>query len=226
MKMKLHLILLSMVSSGLTTLANPIQISVTGSAAANRFGYVEGQSYTFNWIINESYSGNPGDNFHSTVNQWIEQTTAHAMVFSSISGDGITGTFTQPSDSFDAPTSDLTILDGSSDKFFALAGSKSGSTGIGTQMNGTDMRGMQAYALEIVEFVNPAALTNPTSYFAEYTGTYVPTSGLVYLGSTSNGFLDFLATSVTIETIPEPASATLIAIFGGGAALFRRRFHR
>ena len=74
--MKKLLITLLLVANAICW-GDPIQISVTGTADSTALGYTSGQSYTFNWVINESYTGNVSwDIFDPNINQWHEETNA------------------------------------------------------------------------------------------------------------------------------------------------------
>ena len=202
-------------------LADPVQISVSGTSDSTALGYTSGQSYTFNWVINESYTGNPGDFFHTTYNQWHEQETSDSMMFSSLSGDGITGTYTQPSVASSSPNSYL--ITQSSSGLSVLAGSNSGT--IGMQVNGIDLKYVQAFDLQIATFSNPSVYTDPTLYFSSYQGSYVPTgSGKIRLYTSTSQFHYFTPTEVNIDAIPEPATLAFVGIFGGGLWFVRRYF--
>jgi len=172
-------------------------------------------------VINESYGGNPGDFFHTTYNQWHEQTTSDSMIYSSVHGDGITGTYTQPSVSTSSPGSYL--LTQSSSGLSLLAGADTGT--IGMQVNGVDLEYVQAFDLQITAFSNPSTYTDPTLYFSSYQGSYVPTgSGKIRLYTSASQFHYFTPTEVSIAAIPEPATLAFVGIFGGGLVAVRRFF--
>jgi hypothetical protein len=45
-----------------------VTVSVTGTADSTGMGYTAGESYTFNWTINDGYDGSSGDGFNSSIN--------------------------------------------------------------------------------------------------------------------------------------------------------------
>ncbi len=67
--MKTLLIALSLAVATIAQ-ADPVQVSVTGTADSTTMGYTSGQSYTFNWVVSDGFSGGTGDTFSLGVNRW------------------------------------------------------------------------------------------------------------------------------------------------------------
>lgn len=67
MELKRLTVVLAIVMVVAGSCADPIRISISGASDTTALGYVAGQSYTFHWVINELYAGNPGDFFPHIV---------------------------------------------------------------------------------------------------------------------------------------------------------------
>ena len=95
---------------------------------------------------------------------------------------------------------------------------------IGLTVNGSEVGTVQARISIGVDFVFNAAFTNPAEYFAAYIGTHSPPAeynNLIQISDVYSQQVAFAPTSITIATVPEPAT---IAILGLGAlGLLRRR---
>ncbi len=201
------------------------QFSLTGWANDTLYGYTNGLSYTFYWIVNSSFTNNDMSGFISTENYWADTRTDQAPIFSGAGGDGLTGSWQRPVIGQFDPYSFITV---SSDRGYhaltLLAGNDAGYS-VGLQANGTGVYGLWAYALEIGDiFSFPMSYTNPNNYFAGLTGTYAVASGSFTLQTVGTGALTFTPASLTISTIPEPSTGLLTGL-GLVVLLFRRRLH-
>jgi hypothetical protein len=202
--------------------AAPISFSVTGTAKTNLYGYVTGQSYTFNWIMNVDFTNNASSFFNSVDNYWSDELVSEAPIFTDVSGDGLTGSWQRPIVAEDDPYSVIEAGNDFGTHHFTLRADTDGAYSIGLQANGTDVVGIEAAVLRIGNiFSCPGSYTDPTSYFAGLTGTYTPIFGLISLYTVNPEVLSFTPTSVTISAIPEPSTAFLTGL--GLVALF---FHR
>jgi len=212
--MKKLLITLSLAAASICQ-AEPIQISITGTADRSAVGYTAGQSYTFNWEINGAYTGNSGDSFISSNNRWWESKAGDSMLFSSFSGGGLAGTLTQPS----GPRSFIELIGTGSYKHLTLAaGSTSGN--LGMTVNGEELTSLYADSIYIPTSELSEIYTDPTVFFASNAGSYTSFGEMRVVGA--SGFVYFDATNVTIGAIPEPASLGLISLFSGGIWFMRR----
>lgn len=141
------------------------------------------------------------------------------MLFSSISGDGLSGTLTQPS----SPYSYLWTQETGSPDGLGLAERSYSSNGL--TVNGEELDELSAGGLYFEDFTFPATYVDPTAYFSSHTGSYTPQpGGQILVRGDISGPLAFTPTNVTIEAIPEPATLAFVGIFGGGLWLVRRFF--
>ena len=217
METRLHLFILSLITV-VTTYADPIQISVTASARDTALGYTAGNEYTFNWVVNEGYAGNPLDGFTSDINRWMDASPLDSQLFSNLSGDGITGSYVKSSYplSYVAINNDLLYLTCTDENEGAL----------GIQVNGDNIISFSASFLITTSFSYPEAYVDPTTYLSSYIVTYAPPdSGEVKL-RTENGSIYFDYASTTIQTIPEPSSLVLVLTGAAGVWFTRRRLKR
>lgn len=154
MKLKIGTILLAAALVAAGSYADPILISVTGTADSTAVGYTSGQSYTFNWVINESYAGNTTDSFAPNSNFWFEESAMDSMVYSSVSGGGITGTYKQPSLHSSSPRSYLRSAVGRTQFMEMYVGRDSGTTGL--KIDDVDITRLHGYSVDLgVNFAFP-----------------------------------------------------------------------
>jgi len=207
---------------GNLAVADPIQISITGTASSSALGYTTGQSYTFNWLLSETYTQHDYDWFSSDGLQYTEMVGGDPLLFSEVSGDGISGTYI-------ASGAPYTYIGGwatGGAHFSFLAGTEnSGAAPMGLTANGEGVRFVEANNITIGDLVFPESYVRPTDFFAGYTGTYV-SGGEMVLKSSLAGNVNFTPTSVTIAAVPEPATALSLVLGGLVVAGYRRFFGR
>lgn len=210
---------------GLEAYASPVSVSVSGTANTTAMGYTQGNIYTFTWIINDGYTGSDGfgdggDVFSSAENLWFSTSTNDPWLWASVSGDGLIGTYTKPSDNDQAPFEQLKV---SSDGLLCWAATKTVSIDMGLFVDGAEVWNIVAQDLTIpgLDYSDPS-FVNPASYLANYTGTYSSPGGGIYLDNGHSQNIEFTPTSIIIGVIPEPSTILLFGIGGIGAWLLRR----
>lgn len=205
----------------LSASASLIQVSVTGTADTTEMGYTQGESYTFNWVVNDGYTGAVNDEFNATTNLWYVHRTIDPVLWASVSGDGLTGTYSRPADEFDAPENYLRIDDAGLRCW--AANSFPTATSMGLFANEVEIQDIFAYDLEILGIdYGDMSFINPATYLEAYIGNYNSPGGGVYLGDETGNTMTFSATSITISIVPEPTTFLLFFIGGIGAWLLRR----
>jgi len=221
--MKLSIFILA--AALLTTLAqaDPVQVTITGTADTTEMGYTQSQSYTFNWVVNDGFDGGILDNFSGGQNYWRAHVTSDPLLWSSISGDGLSGTYSRPSGWYYAPY-DILNADSAGLGLYAHNDDPGGST-MGLTVDGTEVWIINAYALDIPGLdYSDTSFVNPASWLADYGGTHALSSGNVLIQDLSNQSISFTATSASINIVPEPASLGLLGLVSGGIYFARRFF--
>ncbi|MBU1694507.1 MAG: hypothetical protein KKC51_11155 [Verrucomicrobia bacterium] len=190
-----------------------VVFSVTGTANESKWGYVNGQSYTFYWTLNPSFSETPYCSFSDTINLWADETVSDTPTFTDCGGDGLTGEWVRPTAGEGDPYSSVQVNDVSGHEVSLLA-DMDANYGIGLQAGGNDLRTLVAYGLNPgITFSFPESYTNPSAYFVNYSGTHALSQGTILLWTTNNQSLAFSAGSLSI--IPEPTAGLLLLLAGG-----------
>ncbi len=201
--------------------ASLISVSVSGTANTTAMGYTQGENYTFSWLINDGYTGSVNDIFDSTQNKWCLHWTSDPLLWATVSGAGLTGTYSRPFERFDAP---FDSLKANADGLTFWAGNSFPiATSMGLMVNGVEVWDVVAHDLNIPGLnYSDTAFINPATYLGRYIGTYTSTGGGIYLDDEGGNNIEFTTTSVIIAAVPEPSTVLLFGIGGMGAWLLRR----
>jgi hypothetical protein len=192
------LVFMSFVFVGISS-ADLVSITVTGTADTTGMGYSSGSSYSFTWVLADTYTGSTYDHFSSSHNHWYVQTFGAPALWDSVYGDGLSGTYVRPSPWLEDY---LSILSKPELDLISMASGVPTSDGahIGLAVNGIKVKSVKAAELAIDEFSFPELFINPADYMRSYLGTYVPTDGFVRIKDINGNSIKFSATSVEVVT--------------------------
>lgn len=227
-----HLILgFSALATSLVAQAQ-IVFTINATPTANALGYVTSQNYNFVFTLNTAPdTGNdpfqPGTATAGANYTWIQEWTFSPEIWTSVSGNGLAGTWTEPSSGQADPFSRL-IASTSSPSLSLYAGADV--SNVGLTATGLPVKFINfAASYTGLNYTNiTGTLPDPNAYFANYFDSYgasSTTTGWIQatgpMGSV-NAF--FTINSLTVAAIPEPS--TYVALTGAvalGFAIWRRR---
>lgn len=211
-----------MSSAGTAGAAIAIQISFTGTATSDNYGYIAGESYTFDFTVNSAFTETSYSAFDGTMNYWVDEFVSDTPIFTDVSGDGMTGSWQRPVAAEGDPWNNIETRTWTGQPELAVIASNDGDYPIGLQIGGVDVESVTAMARIGNIFSFPGTYTNPAAYFAGLTGTYPANGEYLFIYTVNPQVMGFSINSVTIGVIPEPATAALMAC-AGWALLMRRR---
>ena len=208
-------------------------ISVTATADYDGMGYTQGQEGTFTWVLNTAGVTNDISDFSDDTNYYMEEDLDHSQLFTNFTGTGLSGAYTRPVSESNSPWSGLEAgndHDGNS-SLEILVGQDSGDMGM--TVDGQDVFYVHLYGLltrtGFSGFTHSGEYINPSSYLANFSGTYGLSDSCLTILNTSNESQSFSPTSLTIANVggsPVPEPGTILAamsILGPAAMIFRRR---
>jgi hypothetical protein len=146
----------------------PLKIKISGTANNTARGFVQGQLYSFTFIVNDEYSGGSGDVFVTTENKWSQKSITDPTLFNNIVSDSLVGAFTP---TFDATYSayEMHIIEERGKQELWLTAEAEGSD-IGLKT--PDGSPISDFAVEIIfeGFSIPysQSFVNPTELFSSY----------------------------------------------------------
>ena len=219
----------SMVATILLAMAGAAQaatVTITGTADSSQYGYTAGNTYSFNFVLNNAFVNNIesyANGQWANTSWWMDRpasneppTTNIEPLFTSISGSGLSGTFTRSAAPFSMvtsswydPTYEHVVLSASDDMDGGNIGLNAGSLQIRQMLFRGNFFG-------IIPSI-PATFINPGEYFSSMKVTGV--DGSLGLYDNNSNAMTFSVSSASVT--PEPATMSLLAL--GGVAMLKRR---
>lgn len=202
-------------------------LSITATANATASGYTSGQTVVFNFnVTGANLSANNGNQFFSYTNQWWYDVTGDAPLFTSVSGTGLTGTYSQPSANSNDPFSYIQAApDGPPSLLTFDVGAET--SNLGLIVNGHAVTEITVGNLDWGQsFPAPATYTALTTYFTPFAGSHSLVGGYMDMSLSGASQLHFTPSNLTISAVPEPSACALMLGAAGLAAagwLRRRR---
>ena len=194
-----------------------VTVTVIGTANSTALGYTSGQSATFTYTLTNSFSNNANSYFDSTYNEWFEYHLTADQLFTSVTGTGLTGSFTRPTANDtdphsyvetrkDYPTAGVTFLQMS-------AASQQHDMGI--TVSGADVISIYFQFYGSGTAFASGAYDQPAAVFSATTGIFSPSqaSGLT-VSTSGSGSISFNISSMTISTSAIPEPSTYAALCG------------
>lgn len=199
--------------------------NLTGTVSNPGVGYTLGAPVSFTWTLPDSVPETNGTEGWEYL--WYEEGPVQPTLYSNVTGTGLTGAYTRPSNPFaylraDGDSNLLLFASTDAEPLGLFAPDSSSVTTIRA-----DVR-----ANAFSTFLFPFPIPTPSDFFASYLGTYnLPLDGGAAIGyvNTNSGQMEFTATTLTISgssAAPEPGqiAASLLLLVGlGGYAIAKRR---
>jgi hypothetical protein len=205
------------------TYAENVRITVTGTVATANpgMGYTVGDPVSFFWVVNDYAPQTPYGSINAGLRMsWDYNGPANPQLFASAGGTGLAGTFEPGSYSYFMTYSSGEFeieYDGTPTGLY-LAASPS------TPLNYNFMSAVLT-APGFSGFPVEPTLPNPTTYLADYFGTYSIGSSTSFEMQAGALKATFTPTGLTIAPVPEPSTyaMALAGLACGGYSMFRRR---
>ena len=211
-----------------------VTITINATPEANALGYVTGQNYNFTFALNTDPNTGNGSFYPGTASAganytWRQEFTIDPQIWTSVSGDGLSGTWVQPS------AGDPSINNAVPDSYLITSASSAslmliaGADGFGAYNVGLTAAGNLVSWIQFsgdftgLNFANLTdTLPNPNTYLAGYAGPYTTTPGAAsgYIVS-AGGNAYFIINSLSLDVAPAPEPSTLAMFAGGFGALLR-----
>ncbi len=209
-----------------------VVISFNVTPQSGQIGYNAGNNYTFSVTTGASFLTGSSNLFFPGANQWGEEFTTDDQLFTTVTGDGLLGSFARPvSTSADANSYLFMLSNPGSDSLFVLASADDSNIGLTTVVGALAVRGISAnLGVSGATFSYPGVYSQPNGILAAAAGTYFPTAGSFTL-ETSEGDFPFNVNSFTIgpavSEVPFGVDSTTgLALLGLASAWKLRRRNR
>ncbi|MCF7687689.1 MAG: hypothetical protein K9M98_11020 [Cephaloticoccus sp.] len=190
--------------------------TITGVGSGH--SYTSSQSVVFQFVLND-FNGAPAAGVASdgVYYQWVEDNLSDTPLYTSVSGTGITGSWSR-STAFDGSAYAYLQAhqDSSPGQVFLVVGTNVSPADMGISTGGLPVSRIEVN-VQLGGFAPTVGSTLPdsTAYFSALAGTYTdvyqPTSKIVTSDGTSVVTSTFAVDSVTITAVPEPAHLTVLA---------------
>jgi hypothetical protein len=203
--------------------AENVRITVTGTVATASpgMGYTVGDPVSFFWVVNDYAPQTPFGSINAGLRMsWDYNGPANPQLFASAGGTGLAGTFEPGSYSYFMTYSSGKFeieYDGTPTGLY-LAASPSTSLNYNFLSAVLTAPGFSGFPVE-------PTLPNPTTYLADYFGTYSIGSSTGFEMQAGSLIATFTPTGLTIAPVPEPATwaLALVGLACGGSLVWRRR---
>lgn len=237
--MKLYLAIGILMVSFWGASADIATITVTGNARSTTMGYTLGESYSFSFTVSDLYTGGSEDNFFRNYgpggwtgdNLWKAGLSSDPALLASLAGDHILGTYARPGTTAEATFEYIWADQDEETLAFRFQNDDQWNSTLGLTVDGKAVELFDAHYLDVPGLdASDGLFLNPVTWLSDYAGTY-NYSGTGFLDpqitirTTLGGSTVFSATSLTIEAVPEPATAMML-FFGGGIGFSIHRLRR
>ncbi len=197
-----------------------VTLTFIGTATTNSYGYTNGQNVSFSFVLNDTDMtvASLDPNFIEFMDESLSTNTD---IWSSVSGTGLTGTWTRPSTSNEDPYSRMTYYSSGRLRVMAAADFSN----IGLSAGGTTLSYIN-FDVELSGFspTDFASTDNPSEYLSDYLGTYSVDNGYSAAFVSGNNIFDF--SQVVISAVPEPSESAVAAGLGVFALVALRRLRK
>lgn len=189
-----------------------------GGDPGETLGYNEGDQITVKLVMNGSALGTAqGGGIY-----WEQFDTSDPVLWRTVSGTGLTGTYVDPADPFSY------VLANDSGFFGFQASSDNIDENIGLlSPDGSPLLCICADLNTGVIFAEPVGNQTAEEYFANYVGSVPVDPGMeLMMEGVGGGMAHFEVTGFTISMVPEPSTGVLMGLGLTGLLLRRRRASR
>lgn len=231
-----HLLSLGVLAAALVA-QGQVVFTINATPTSNALGYVTTQSYNFSFTLNTAADAgfgprNPGSATANSNYTWRQEWNDDAEVWTSVAGDGLAGTWVEPSAGVNPnqsadPFSEL-IASTSSPALKLFGGADVSNVGLTAAGSPVKWIWFSANYTGLTFTNITSTLTDPNSYFADFTGDYAAsstTTGWIHASGGDAFFtINSLSVTASVSAIPEPSTYAAWAGLGAlGFAAWRRR---